>query len=65
MEQKTELSANKDMDCNLILSLISYAQSDKEGFRKYAKVILGKEYSNEEIKNMLETLRTEINNQRF
>lgn len=67
MEQKTELSANKDKDANLdlILSLISYAQSEKEEFRHYANVILGKEYSKEEVKNMLEALRNKINAQKF
>lgn len=67
MEKETLICTNKDRDfnLNLILSLISYAQSEKEGFRHYTNTILGKEYSKEEVKSMLEQLRNEINIQKF
>lgn len=41
-----------DSELDLILYLISYAQSEKEAFKRYLNIILAKDYSKDEIINI-------------
>lgn len=55
----------KEYQIELILNLISYAQSDKESFTHFLNMMYGKEYpSIKELANRIEDLRTEIKVQR-
>lgn len=55
----------KDSELDLILYLISYAQSEKEEFKRYLNIILAKDYSKDEIKNMIDELRKKINIEKY
>lgn len=50
---------------DLLVNVIGFAQSDKKQFQKYMSMMFGKDYSNEEIKNILEQLRISVKSQSF
>lgn len=54
-----------DTQISLILYIIGFVQYDKEQFQFYMSSMFGKEYSEEEIKNMMNELKKDINIQRF
>lgn len=54
-----------DNQIELILDMIRFVQYDKEAFQFYMKSMFGKEYSREEIIDMIEELKKDINIQRY
>ena len=50
---------------NLILYMINYMKYEHEYFQIYMKTRFGKEYSEEEIKNMFNELKHDVNILRF
>lgn len=54
-----------EIDEKLILYVISFVQNNKHDFQSFMISMFGKEYSIEEIKDMMTKLREDINIERF
>lgn len=59
-----KLNLNEEQ-LDLLVNVIGFAQSDKKQFQKYMSMMFGQDYSDAEIKNILEELRVCVKSQSF